>query len=305
MSFHCLMVSVVNDRILMTALSGPRSLAPVVPVLVASRMLLNLRDIMKMSTLVVGSPRIMSTGSYPRATLRPPVVPGSKGAKPGTRAGMGSNPLQDHDFDKQSVEGYSATNVIVLGIKDTESGSGASTKTRMAGNEDAASMSAPSEVASGLYDEFYAGITPDDGHRHFDSRTLEDGGDAHAHYARGASDDDDSDEDASFDERRHHGRHARPPISVRAHWVSEDIELGEQLPTSARDHQYPAVQHSSTNVAAPPRPLSRSRANIFREARVGGRDRAPHPHATRRFLGRPAQRGDQESDAGSSVLIIQ
>ena len=264
------MVSVTNDCILLMARPGPRSLASVIPVLVASHMLLNLRDVMRMSTTVVGS-----------STTMVPINKFGTGKNTGPKT---RESLQHYVSNRPRISAHLDAD-LRPGTMGTEWS--ASTGTMASATEEGGSMPMHQKSIHGLHDERPVSFA---GHQ----VRGESGGDgttqsgyAYASrdpYAYGASsdsDDDDEDEDEDgddlLDEFRHRHRHA-----------GEDIELGARISVPIRAYQGPVVQAQS---------------GIMEESGTREGEQDPRLRTTRRGPGRPAH-DDRDSDRGS-VLIIE
>jgi hypothetical protein len=280
-------------------------------VLVASHMLLNLRDVMRMSSTVIGSSGTMApmnSESHSQTIFSPWVTANYKVSRSGAGTGVGSivrDPTHNYDANKRRIEGPFDIS-LSPGSHGMEWNNSTSARSLTTAIEEERSMPVFSNVAPGLYDEPPIGAA---GHRASDEEEggvkrstvpRSEGDDPMYHprdpYAYGASDDDD-DEGDLFDEYHHRRRHV--PISVPAHGrqIVEELELGERTPARTRAHHSAAAEHSTTGL------IQRSRgSDALGETNAGEEGHGPHLHNARR-AGQPTH-GDHGSDRGS-VLIIE
>jgi len=280
---------------------GSRSLAPVVPVLVASHMLLNLRDVMRISSTVIDSSTslaLVNSGPHTRAIPSPWIVSGSKSA---TETETGSNirgPPHNFDIAKRHVETPPANTLSpgTRGMEWSHSASGMSATTTTEGG----SMPVFSKVIPGLYGEqpvdfaeTREGNEEGGSRTHFMSLSTEGAYMSSDPYAYGASDDED--EDDSFDEYHHRHRHIPIPVSVPPHQVGEDIELGERIPAPTRAHQSPVVR----DFPRPGEVVVRARGDNLADSDT----REGQLHTTRRAPN-PSHDDQCQGSDGGSVLII-
>lgn len=285
--------SLINDGVL-----ASRSLAPIVPVLIASNMLLNLRDVMRISSTVMisssGTAALVNKKSHTRTIISPSIVPGYKSG-PGKGTGpTPHDPLHSYDVDKGPLAASSSP-----GTKGMEWSYSARTMTTGVREE---SMPIFSKVVPGLYDELPADFAS--------HQASNKGGNiaqptppssewayyAYDPYAYGAFDSGDDDNDELPDENRHYRKHI--PYLVPTRQVVEDIELGERTPMPMRADESPAPQrlpHPGERMV----PAVQTQGDILGEPDAGQGGQGPHSHAR---MGPPG-RDDQESD-GDSVLII-
>lgn len=246
--------------------------------LIASHMLLNLRDVTRTSGAMVSSSGIMAVSN------NGPYMRTSKSPKSGTAVSVGSRfPLYTSDISKRHIEGTS----LSMSTKGMEWSYGAGATTMATATEEEGPAPVFSTVVAGLHDEQPFGATArpmvdeeSGGIRHSTTSSGYHSYTSRDPYAYGASDDDD--EGNLYDEYHHQRRHPHIHVSVSAHRVVEEIELGE---TRTRAHQSPSVGHS----AHPENEVLRSRGSIWRETSEGPRTarRAPsHPtNSDRRING--------------------
>jgi hypothetical protein len=266
-------------------------------------MLLNLRDVMRLSGAVVsssGTIAAMNSLPYTRTTV-------SKPSKPGTAMSAGSkarDSFDNYDTNERRIGGP-------LGTKGMAWSHSASARNMTTATEKEGSMPVFSTVIAGLYDEHPVGTTArrasdeEGGDIRYSIASSPEGGDhpltSRDPYAYGASDDE-GDEENLFDEYHNHNRRRHIHIvSVSAHRVVEEIELGERTPTRRRAHQGPAVEHSA-HPHDEMGPVLRSQGAIWGGTDTGENGQGPHPRMARWAPGRPV-RGDQGSDGGSVFLI--
>lgn len=292
------------------------SLAPIIPVLVASHMLLNLRDVMRISSTVVGSSGTMAPmngGSHSQTIVSPWSIPNSKVSKSGAGTGMGSmarDSLHNYDANKHRIEGPLDIG-LRPGTRGMEWNNSTSARTMTTAVEEERSIPVFSKAAPGLHGEPPVGAA---GHRASDEeeggimRTTaphSEGGNRvylpHDPYAYGASDDDDEGEGGLFDEypRRLRDVHISLPIPTRQ--AVEELELGERIPTRTRVRPGPAAERSATGLIIPRSQSDALGGTDAGEERLEGR--GPPLRTARRTAGQPTH-NDQGSDGGS-VLIIE